>query len=267
MKRTLTFFLSLFLLQSFCNLIAQNDDTVSAVYVGVEKYEHMNSLKYTVEDVLKMDSLMNARMNIDQSYILLDERATKNNMEYYIEEALKADVTYIFLSGHGWEESFLPADFDGLHNECLYKDIVSLINKGQARHVVLVIDGCHSGSIQRDLDEYLLCNKEKSVIALYGSQADGTSLESSGLRQGVFSHYLVLSLEYKNIQTYEYLAESVIWNIEEYTSKRQTPGIWYSQIHLKYYPAFGNMVPRPKRIVVLESEHDKPIVGYEFELW
>ena len=61
------------------------------------------------------------------------------------------------------------------------------------------------------------------------SKSDETSLESSGLRQGVFSHFLIRGLEgeadqdFDKIVTVSELFNFISTNVKSYTANRQSP--------------------------------------------
>ncbi len=66
---------------------------------------------------------------------------------------------------------------------------------------------------------------------IMSSKADETSLESAGLRQGVFSHFLIRGLkgeadkDKNKTVTVEELYEFVAQNVRDYTGNRQSPVI------------------------------------------
>ena len=77
-------------------------------------------------------------------------------------------------------------------------------------------------------------NLAKSVAGtalLMSSKADETSLESSGLRQGVFSHFLIRGLKGEGdvnkdkVVTIEELFNFINANVRDYTGNRQSPVI------------------------------------------
>ncbi|HMG15262.1 MAG TPA: hypothetical protein VK590_07450, partial [Saprospiraceae bacterium] len=63
------------------------------------------------------------------------------------------------------------------------------------------------------------------------SKSEETSLESQGLRQGVFSHFLIRGMKGEadknkdNIVTIKELYEYIYENVKEYTGDKQTPVI------------------------------------------
>ena len=255
-------------MQFFNTLYSQERDSIAAVYVAVQEYEYMEALHHSVDDVTKVMQKMNDQMSIDRSFLLLNENASKDNILLCLEKALAFDIVYIFFSGHGLKSSFLPIDFDGIYNSFTYRCFIDLINNSKARHVFISIDACHAGSIHEDLDLYLSYDCTKSVIVMYASQENQTSLESYDLEQGVYTHFFCRFLESMKLRkTYEQMNNYVLENVSEFTSKRQKPGVWYSHADLESYVVFSEIIPHRKEVVVLKSLCEKPIVGYEFELW
>ena len=79
---------------------------------------------------------------------------------------------------------------------------------------------------------YKTLSKSVSGTALImSSKAEETSLESSGLRQGVFSHFLIRGLKGEadanqdKIVTIEELYDYINKNVRSYTGNRQSPVI------------------------------------------
>ncbi|HMX40209.1 MAG TPA: caspase family protein, partial [Saprospiraceae bacterium] len=151
------------------------------------------------------------------------------------------DLVLFYFSGHGLNGSFLPIDFNGFNNKLLHEEIAAAFNKSKAKYRLLLADACHSGSIvaMRSGDPepalvqfYKNLSKSVSGTALImSSKADETSLESAGLRQGVFSHFLIRGLkgeadkDKNKTVTVEELFEYVSKNVRDYTGNRQSPVI------------------------------------------
>jgi uncharacterized caspase-like protein len=74
-----------------------------------------------------------------------------------------------------------------------------------------------------------LSRSVSGTALIMSSKADETSLESSGLRQGVFSHFLIRGLKGEadtnadKVVTVEELYDFVNKKVREYTANRQSP--------------------------------------------
>jgi uncharacterized caspase-like protein len=222
---------------------------VWAVVVGVASYDHMPVLRYTDDDAYRfyafLKSLEGGALPDDQVRILIDEEATRENVLVTLNEvftmASPDDLVLFYFSGHGLNGSFLPIDFDGFNNKIGHDEIAALFNKCRARFKLCIADACHSGSLiaMRSAEPepmlvqyYQSLSKSISGTALImSSKADETSLESSGLRQGVFSHFLIRGLkgeadanQDKQVSVGE-LFDFINTKVREYTGNRQSPVI------------------------------------------
>lgn len=220
---------------------------VWAVVVGVASYDHMPVLRYTDDDAYRfyafLKSLEGGALPDRQIRILIDEEATRSNileaLNGIFSQAAENDVVLFYFSGHGLNGSFLPIDFDGYNNKLLHTDVAEVFQKTKAKYKLCLADACHSGSIlamrsgevETTLSKYYktLSKSIGGTALLMSSKSDETSLESSGLRQGVFSHFLIRGLkgeadEDKNrIISIQELYDFVYKNVRTYTGNRQSP--------------------------------------------
>ncbi|GAB4499744.1 MAG: hypothetical protein OHK0019_37260 [Saprospiraceae bacterium] len=222
---------------------------VWAVVVGVASYDHMPVLRYTDDDAYRffafLKSLEGGALPDEQVRVLVDEDATRDNilgtMEEIFSQAGPNDLIVFYFSGHGLNGSFLPIDFDGFNNKITHEEIAKAFNKCKAKFKLCLADACHSGSLfamrSGSYDPvlntyYTTLSKSVSGTALImSSKADETSLESQGLRQGVFSHFLIRGLKGEadkdkdKVVTVEELFDFVAVNVRDYTGNRQSPVI------------------------------------------
>ncbi len=223
---------------------------VWAVVVGVAAYDHMPALRYTDDDAYRfyafLKSYEGGALPDEQLRILIDEDATRHNVLGTLEEVFDLagsnDLVIFYFSGHGLNGSFLPIDFDGYNNKITHEEIASLFNKSKARYKLIIADACHSGSLiamrsgtatESGLMQYYqaLSKAVSGTALLMSSKADETSLESAGLRQGVFSHFLIRGLKGEadknrdKIVTVQELYEFVYEHVRAYTGNRQSPVI------------------------------------------
>lgn len=222
---------------------------VWAVVVGVASYDHMPVLRYTDDDAYRffafLKSLEGGALPDEQIRILIDEEATREQVMSALSETFEMagpnDLCIFYFSGHGLNGSFLPIDFDGYNNKIAHEDIAAVFNKSKARFKLCIADACHSGSLiaMRAAEPepvlvqyYQTLSKSVSGTALImSSKADETSLESAGLRQGVFSHFMVRGLKGeadknkdKMVSVGE-LFDYIFEKVRDYTGNRQSPVI------------------------------------------
>ncbi|MCF8246161.1 MAG: caspase family protein [Saprospiraceae bacterium] len=224
---------------------------VWAVVVGISAYDHMPTLRYTDDDAYRMYAFLKSpeggALADNQIKILIDEDATHEKilaaMTDIFGKAGKEDLVMVYFSGHGLPGSFLPIDFDGFNNKLDHEDINKIMESSPAKYKLCIADACHSGSllamaeksgtIRNVLEDYYktLAQAEAGTALIMSSKGEETSLESSGLRQGVFSHFLIRGLKGEadkdgnKIVTVQELFNFVDENVRAYTINRQSPVI------------------------------------------
>ncbi|MCP3930323.1 MAG: peptidase C14 caspase catalytic subunit p20 [Bacteroidetes bacterium] len=230
--------------------IRQNAELkVWAVVIGIAAYNHMPTLNYTDDDAYRMFAFFKSpeggALKDDQIRILVDEDATKskitNTMREIYGKAGPNDLILLYFSGHGLKGSFLPIDFDGFNNKLFHDEVNSILDESSAKYKLCIADACHSGSllamksgnVKNTLMKYYetLAQAQAGTALIMSSKSEETSLESSGLRQGVFSHFLIRGLKGEadennnkvvSVQElYQYISE----NVRSYTGSRQSPVI------------------------------------------
>lgn len=225
------------------------DTKVWAVVVGVASYDHMPALRYTDDDAYRfyafLKSLEGGALPDEQVRVLVDEDATRDNILGNMNEIFSQvgpnDLVIFYFSGHGLNGSFLPIDFDGFNNKISHEEIAKAFNKCKAKFKLCLADACHSGSLfaMRSGTEDPLLNQYYTTLAksvsgtalIMSSKADETSLESQGLRQGVFSHFLIRGLKGEadknkdKVVTVGELYDFIAANVRDYTGNRQSPVI------------------------------------------
>ena len=115
-----------------------------------------------------------------------------------------------------------------------------MFNKSKAKHKICYADACHSGSLLAAKSAfassliYFYDELDKSsggTAFMMSSKSKEFSLEDGGLRQGIFSHFLIRGLKgeadlnkNKTITVKE-LFDWVYTKVREYTGLAQTPMI------------------------------------------
>lgn len=191
-----------------------------AVIVGIASYAHVASLHYTDDDAYLFHSFLKSpeggALPDQQIQLLVDEQATRQNileaLQRAADQAKADDVLLFYFSGHGLPGSFLPVDFDGTERQLKHEDIKAILDQSAAKARLLFSDACHSGTLatigQEEMLSYraseesmmkeyyrALANSRGGMALILSSRGKEVSLESSGLRSGVFSHYLIKGLK------------------------------------------------------------------------
>ena len=221
---------------------------VWAVVIGVSTYNHMPTLRFTDDDAYRMYAFLKSpeggALSDDRLRILVDEDATRHNILTNLKEVFSRagsnDLVLLYFSGHGLQGSFLPIDFDGFNNKILHEEINQIFRNSRAKYKICIADACHSGSLlalkgttsaQNALEKYYatLAQAAPGTALILSSKSNETSLESSGLRQGVFSHFLIRGLKgeadnnFDKIVTIQELYNYTESNVRSYTGNRQSP--------------------------------------------
>ena len=222
---------------------------VWAVVIGIASYSHMPVLRYTDDDAYRMYAFLKSpeggALADDQIRVLVDEDATKakitKTMDEVFGQAGPNDLVMLYFSGHGLKGSFLPIDFDGYNNKLFHEEINSIFANSPAKYKLCIADACHSGSlfamksgtVENALASYYktLAQADAGTALIMSSKSDETSLESSGLRQGVFSHFLIRGLkgeadnDQDDVVSVQELFDFIHGNVRSYTGMRQSPVI------------------------------------------
>src|SRR5690606_8279897 len=140
--------------------------------------------------------------------LLIDDAATRpviyKELQSWARKAGENDIIFVYMSGHGLPGAFVPHDFDGRNNLLTYNDIFTVLDGSSAKHRLFIADACHSGSMasrSADWDSSLsgfyhaFETSEGGSAFISSSKSEEVSLEHGGLRQGIFSHFLIRGLK------------------------------------------------------------------------
>ncbi|GAA5219473.1 caspase family protein [Membranihabitans marinus] len=216
------------------------------VIVGISRYENFKTLKYSDDDAYRVYAFFKSpeggavpEKNIR---ILIDESATKENIYHAMEEittkADENDVVICYFAGHGLNGYFLPVDSDGYRHKISYYNLQNFLSQSKSQKRIFMADACFSGSLMasRDgndvnIDKFYqaLMKTQESTAFLLSSKEEEFSKESSGLRQGVFSYYLIQGLQgyadadHNDMVTIDELYNYIRNEVRTYTKNEQNP--------------------------------------------
>ena len=145
-----------------------------ALLIGIDRYRHVSPLIGTVNDAHAMKTYVSSHLGFDDRDVrmLLDAEATRDNILGAIEEWLidgtgEGDDVFLYYSGHGFQqldenadesdrldETLVPVDVtidaDGVPRGMIADDeVAGLLAQLPGRRIHVVIDACHSGTINR----------------------------------------------------------------------------------------------------------------------
>jgi hypothetical protein len=228
---------------------SDNTTKIYALIAGVASYSHMPSLKYTDDDAYQLYAFLKSpeggAIPDDHIKIIIDDAVTRKSLLQELHNiSAKADaddVVLIYLSGHGLDGAYVPSDFDGYKNQVSYEDILETLDNSAAKHKLFITDACHSGSMLATartpynvaLENFYTAYSsiEGGTAIMMSSKKEEVSLEYGGLRQGVFSHFLIkglkgqADLDSDKLITISELYNYVSTNVKSYTANAQNPAI------------------------------------------
>jgi uncharacterized caspase-like protein len=189
---------------------------VWVVVVGVAAYRHIQALNYTDDDAYRMYAFYKSpeggSLPDNQIRELIDEAATRNNVLRALNEvysrATSGDAIVFYFSGHGAPEAFVTQEYDGTavnSGFILHREIQAIFDKSPAKYKYIIADACHSGNwaskgiksaASAEQQYYQTFESARGgFVMLLSSMGNEYSVENSGVRQGVFSHFLIRGLK------------------------------------------------------------------------
>jgi len=201
--------------------VQQSRDAV-AIIIGIENYRRVAKADFANADAKEFYTYASRALGIKPENIklLVDDGADDIEMLNAFQNWLplkvnkgKTDV-YVFYSGHGYPSQdgnslyFLPFNVDKQYldrTSVKQKEVVSALQKAQAKSVTMFIDACYSGQTRggevliAGLKPIVAKTDEKAYPAEFtvitASAADQFSSASQDLKHGIFSFYLMKGME------------------------------------------------------------------------
>lgn len=230
------------------NTLFDKQVKIYAVVIGVGRYPDLPQLKYTDDDAYQLYAFLKSpeggAVPDNQVRVLIDEAANRENiiktLKTTFSQADANDVILLYFAGHGINGYYLPYDSDGYKNRISYDEIKRVLESSSAKHKLCIADACYSGSLLAQRSAYgesldlFYSTFEKTrggTAFLLSSKQEEISLESSGMRQGIFSHYLINGLKGacdKNgdrIITIRELYDYIYANVRKASANAQSPVI------------------------------------------
>ena len=221
--------------------------TIYSMVVGIANYKTMPSLKYTDDDAYQFFAFVKSpeggAVKDNNVSILVDDAATSakilSELKKITSMADADDEIMVYLSGHGLNGGFVPYDYGEGASIIPYQILLEIIDASPAKNKICFADACYSGSMAArspyfmGLDEfYTKLNQSGAGTALImSSMNQEVSLEYSGIRQGIFSHYLLKGLKgaantaNDRIITVDELFSYISARVTSYTKNAQQPNI------------------------------------------
>ena len=212
-----------------------------ALVVGVSNYLDGNNLNYSDDDASlifkNMSSAFFNELKDGRITLLLNENASvsniKNALQTILNQANENDYIVFYFSGHGSPGAFCA--YDGLLK---HKDVKDVFVNSKAKYKLCVADACFSGSISNTqiVSNYSDLHHDR-ICVLMSSKSNQTSIESSGIKQGVFSYYFVKGMNGKadlNQDKYVTVGELFVYvkkMVSVDTNNKQIPVVYGSELY------------------------------------
>jgi uncharacterized caspase-like protein len=205
---------------------------VWAVVIGINKYSHLPSLKYAVNDAREFYRYLVDVNKVPEEnvWLILDEDATLDKVKSTLGTRLrrsagKEDTVIIYLAGHGAMESDSSSpDGDGLEKYILpynadpkdlyssampMREIAQIFQRISSDRLILITDMCYSGAaggrtvpvpgIRANISGAFLerISRGRGRVVLTAGDANEVTVERDDLRHGVFTYFLLEGLRGK----------------------------------------------------------------------
>ncbi|MBL7062645.1 MAG: caspase family protein [Anaerolineae bacterium] len=193
-----------------------------ALLIGVAAYRHLRPLSKTITDARDLhDLLAQSGYPPANLSLLLDEQATKaaisDKLDHLARRAGPDDTVLIFFSGHGAQRigGFEPgeylcpveADWHNLRATAISdEEFTTALRAIHAGRVAVFLDACHSGGVGEPKDAaiqvkaglseaaYARLAEGRGRVVVASCRPDEVSWELAGMRNGLFTHYLLEGL-------------------------------------------------------------------------
>ncbi len=192
---------------------------IFAVSVGVSQYARLGRLGCSANDATDMAAVLREGTNPAQVKVLVDAAATKQSIlkefTWLANGASSNDTAILFFSGHGGRLSaradgqgyLCPVDASALDVEqtCISSaELTAALRAIKSERMVVLLDTCYSGGIgeprgggldtgltDRDVSELI---EGSGRVIMAASRPDELAWEMNGMRNGVFTTYLLRGL-------------------------------------------------------------------------
>jgi uncharacterized caspase-like protein len=219
-----------------------------AVIVGVNKYEHVKSLKYCVNDVSRVKEAFCDLLEFPEDHIteLSDASKTKPGRDAIFHElgriseerVVKPDDLLVFyFTGHGMinkkdgKDYLLPRSASPYILELTalkMEDVVGLLKKTECNNLVMFIDACREeiggarGVMSIGEDSKSIC-AQSGIVTFFSCYPKDFSYEISALKHGSFTYNILEALRIPGCSTVEEIDAFLRTNVPLTNSKYKKP--------------------------------------------
>lgn len=185
--------------------------------IAIDHYRRWPPLQGPVSEARELKKVLLSRYHIDEIKELYDEQASREAIRSYLvslqegqeNQLRKNDSLFIYFSGHGqafeeetWNGYWIPydggSDIDARAYWIGHSELIGLINKIKANHILIVSDSCFAGTLVDAGRGITNWNGGKKYLQRMYNRRSRKVLTSGGLErvpgQSVFSGLLIDAL-------------------------------------------------------------------------
>lgn len=194
---------------------------IYAVSIGISRYRKLRPLACAAHDAHDLVEVLQSGASPAQIRLLLNEEATKQNilgeLKWLAQNAPANSTAVVFFSGHGGrpdnatraQACFCPFDASlrGMERTCITSaELTAALRTIRSERLVVLLDTCYSGGLgeprkhggvvhtgltSRDVDALI---EGQGRVIMAASRPDESAWELSGMRNGLFTNYLLRGL-------------------------------------------------------------------------
>lgn len=219
----------------------KTDKRYFALVVGNNDYQHLEKLDAAVNDAKVISEILENKYNFEVELLLNADYETTVNKFYTLSRKLNNDDNFfIFYAGHGYLDKkqnrgyWLPVDAKSdLPSKWISNALIAdELKATEAKHVLLIVDSCFSGSLMRSGDnlnqiatldkKYIKLLESKKTRLVISSGGNEPVVDSDGGNHSVFARKLIDTLQNnKGVLS----TQEIFENIRKYVASNadQTP--------------------------------------------
>ena len=222
-------------------LKSKTDKKYYALVIGNNNYQNLEKLDAAANDAKVISKILEDKYDFEVNLLIDADYETTVNTFYKLSRKLKKNDNFlIFYAGHGHLDKkqnrgyWLPTDANpDLPSKWISNALIAdELKATEAKHVLLIVDSCFSGSLMRSSDnlvkeqslddKYIKLLENKKTRLVISSGGNEPVLDSDGGDHSVFARKLIDTLkENKNVISTQQIFE----NIRKYvfSNAKQTP--------------------------------------------
>lgn len=194
---------------------------IYALSIGISRYKHLRPLSCAAYDAQDLAEVLSDVVSPAQVKLLLDEDATKQailrDLTWLANNTGPNDTAIVFFSGHGGrgnaqpdtQACFCPVEAS-LHafeqTSLTGSELTAALRTVKSERLVVLLDACYSGGIGEPRSRHAgitngLTGRDVSAllegrgrVVMAASRPDELAWELCGMRNGLFTHYLLRGL-------------------------------------------------------------------------